>query len=38
VNDGDWTLVRDRLLHAGDVTGEQVSHAQTYFTMDNSTS
>src|SRR6185436_3509902 len=25
VNDGDWTLVRDRLLHAGDVTGEQVS-------------
>ncbi len=38
VNDGDWTLVRDRLLHAGDVTEGQVSKAlQTYLTMANST-
>jgi zinc protease len=38
VNDGDWTLVRDRLLHAGDVTGEQVSSVlRNYFTMNNST-
>jgi zinc protease len=38
VNDGDWTLVRDRLLNVENVNGEQVSKVlQKYLTMGNST-